>query len=76
MVLGWFVMVNGLGWYWAGFGDKWRLGWYKARFVVVCVFSGGNRVFWVVSRRFGVIFGRFGVFPRTHFQQVSHNQEN
>ena len=30
------------GWYWAGLGgnwvalgDKWRLGWYKARFVVV-----------------------------------------
>ena len=25
------------------------------------VFSGGNRVFGVVSMRFGVIFGRFGV---------------
>ena len=25
------------------------------------MFSGGNRVFGVVSMRFGVIFGRFGV---------------
>ena len=25
------------------------------------MFSGGNRVFGVVSRRFGVIFGRFGM---------------
>ena len=22
VVLGWFVMVNSLGWYWAGFGGK------------------------------------------------------
>ena len=21
--LGWFVMENGLGWYWVGFGGKW-----------------------------------------------------
>ena len=26
------------------------------------MFSGGNRVFGVVSMRFGVIFGRFGMF--------------
>ena len=31
------------------------------------VFSGGSRVFWMLSRRFGVVFGRFGVFPRTPF---------
>ena len=23
MVLGWFVMVSGLGWYWAPLGGKW-----------------------------------------------------
>ena len=23
MVLGWFVMVSGLGWYWARLGGKW-----------------------------------------------------
>ena len=23
VVFDWFVMVNGLGWYWAGFGGKW-----------------------------------------------------
>ena len=35
-------------------------------FVVVSgCFSGGNMVFGVVSMRFGAIFGRFGVFPRT-----------
>ena len=37
------------------------------------MFSGGNRVFGVVSRRFGVIFGRFGwfgVFPRTRLTVV------
>ena len=48
------------------------------------MFSGGNRVFGVVSRRFGVIFGRFGVvwgvlgwfgvFPRTRIQLTSESE--